>query len=126
MKIEHLAFNVEDPIAVAAWYGEQFDLKIVKHLPEPNQTHFLSDGQGTIIEIYNNPPDEVPAYASMNPLIFHLAFVSVDPLADAERLKAAGAIGVTEVLPGDGSHLIMMRDPWGLSIQLCKRAKAML
>jgi glyoxylase I family protein len=123
MKIEHFALNVTDPVAVAAWYGEQLGLTVVRHLPAAAETHFLADDSGaTVLEIYCNPPDEVPAYASMNPLQLHLAFVSNAPDEDAARLIAAGATWVNELHPPDGSHLVMLRDPWGLALQLCKRA----
>jgi catechol 2,3-dioxygenase-like lactoylglutathione lyase family enzyme len=123
MKLEHIAFNVKDPQAVAAWYVEQLGFEIVVHKPAAHQTHFLSDGSGSVIEIYCNPADQVPDYARQNPLIFHLAVVSEDPVADAERLMAAGAEWVEEVIPEEGSHLIMLRDPWGLALQICKRAR---
>ena len=123
MRIEHVAFNIADPVAVAAWYGEHFGLTVVRHLPVPAQTHFLADDSGqTVIEIYCNPPDEIPDYAAMNPLLFHLAFVSGSPADDSARLVAAGASQVDELKFPDGSHLIMLRDPWGLALQLCKRA----
>lgn len=121
MKLEHIAYNVADPVAVAAWYGEHLGLKIVRHIPQPAQTHFLSDGAGTILEIYHNPPDAVPNYAEMDPLLLHLAFVSADPVADQARLTAAGATYHSEVKGTDGTLLIMLRDPWGLALQLCKR-----
>ncbi|MCP4565967.1 MAG: VOC family protein, partial [FCB group bacterium] len=70
--------------------------------------------------------DQVPLYANMDPLILHLAFESADPDADARRLIDAGASWVQEVRPDDGSHLVMLRDPWGLALQLCKRGKPML
>jgi catechol 2,3-dioxygenase-like lactoylglutathione lyase family enzyme len=122
MKIEHTAYNVADPVAVAAWYCEHCGLKIVRHLPQSAQTHFLSDGSGSILEIYCNPPDMVPDYQSMNPLLFHLAFASPDPVADQTRLTGAGATFHSEVKSADGTHLVMMRDPWGLAIQLCRRS----
>jgi hypothetical protein len=62
----------------------------------------------------------------MDPLLLHLAFVSADPEADRSALIAAGATFVKEEHLADGSHLIMMRDPWGLAIQLCKRGQPML
>lgn len=127
MRIEHLAFNVADPVAVAAWYGKHLGLEVVRHLPAPSQTHFLADDAGrTILEIYCNPPDQVPDYASMNPLVFHLAFVSDAPGEDAKRLEAAGASRVEETHLPDGSHLVMLRDPWGLAVQLCKRASPLV
>jgi catechol 2,3-dioxygenase-like lactoylglutathione lyase family enzyme len=123
MKIEHVAFNVADPVAVAAWYVEHLGLEIVRHIPVPTQTHFLADDAGeTVLEIYCNPPELVPDYASMNPLLFHIAFVSVSPADDSARLIAAGATWVEEIKIPDGGHLVMLRDPWGLALQLCKRA----
>ncbi|MEX0609208.1 MAG: VOC family protein [Balneolaceae bacterium] len=62
----------------------------------------------------------------MNPLILHLAFVSMHPAVDKERLLNAGATLVTEDKLDDGSPLLMMRDPWGFSIQFCKRGKVLL
>ncbi len=123
MTIEHVAFNVADPVAVAAWYVEHLGLEIVRHIPVPTQTHFLADDAGeTVLEIYCNPPEQVPEYAAMNPLLFHIAFVSTSPAEDSARLIAAGASWVEEIKIPDGSHLVMLRDPWGLAMQLCRRA----
>ncbi|MBC2606135.1 VOC family protein [Pelagicoccus albus] len=127
MKIEHFAINVKDPVAVADWYVENFNMSIARKMDEAPFTHFLKDSVGDVmVEIYNNPKNEVPDYASMNPLLLHLAFVSVNPEADRERLEAAEATFAEEVKLPDGSHLIMMRDPWGFSVQLCKRGEPML
>jgi glyoxylase I family protein len=126
MKIEHLAYNVADPVAVADWYCKHLGLRIVRHLPEPVQCHFLADDASTVLEIYCNPPQEVPDYASWNPLQLHLAFTSEDPTADASRLIIAGATPLTDDILPDGSHLVMLRDPWGLALQLCKRATPLL
>jgi catechol 2,3-dioxygenase-like lactoylglutathione lyase family enzyme len=123
MKIEHIAFNVADPVAVAAWYVEHLSLEVVVHKPEAHQTHFLADGAGSFIEIYCNPEDAVPDYRAQDPLIFHLAFVSEDPAQDAHRLIGAGAEFVEEVNLDAGTKLIMMRDPWGVALQLCKRSQ---
>lgn len=126
MKIEHIAFNVADPVAVAAWYCKHCGLRVVRHIPQPAQTHFLADGDATVLEIYCNPPDQVPDYRKMDPLLFHLALASSDPEADTERLVAAGAVFVGEVRPDASSHLVMLRDPWGVALQLCKRGKPLL
>ena len=127
MKIEHIAFNVADPVAVATWYGQHLGLQIARHIPIPAQAHFLVDDAGTtVLEIYCNPPSEVPDYAAMNPLQFHLAFVSECPADDSARLMAVGATWVEEIKLPDGTHLVMLRDPWGLALQLCKRAAPLL
>ena len=62
MKIEHVAFNVADPVAVAAWYVEYLDMSVVRKLDIAAQTHFLADSSGQVmIEIYNNPADHFVA-----------------------------------------------------------------
>jgi glyoxylase I family protein len=127
VKLEHVALNVSDPAAMADWYTQYLGFEIARSAKTPPYTHFLKDSGGTMmIEIYHNPPDQVPAYAQMNPLLLHVAFVSVDPEADKSRLLGAGATLVQDQQLADGSRLIMMRDPWGLSIQLCRRATPML
>ncbi len=127
MKLEHLALNVADPVAMAEWYTEHLGLKVVRKMADAPYTHFLADSSGTmLLEIYRNPPDEVPPYADMDPLLLHVAFVSEDPEADKAALLAAGATFVTDLRLDDGSQLIMMRDPWGLAIQLCKRSVSIL
>lgn len=127
MKLEHFAINVEEPVEMAQWYVENLGMKIVRKQDGAPFTHFIADDSGRImIEIYNNPSDLVPAYSTMNPLLLHLAFVSSSPEDDRNRLMAAGATFDSEVRPDEGSHLIMMRDPWGLAFQLCKRGNPML
>jgi len=127
MKIEHFALNVEDPIAMADWYVKNLGLNIVKQVKTAPFMHFLADDSGRVmIEIYNNPPTEVPEYSKMNPLIIHLAFVSAEPDLDRDRLLKQGATVESEQKHEDGTYLIMMRDPWGICIQLCKRGIPML
>jgi uncharacterized glyoxalase superfamily protein PhnB len=63
----------------------------------------------------------------MDPSLVHLAFVSPDPQADRDRLVAAGASIVEALLQTPaGDELVMLRDPWGLALQLVKRAKPMI
>ncbi|MFT3740228.1 MAG: VOC family protein [Breznakibacter sp.] len=127
MKIEHFALNVAMPVEMAGWYVRNLGMKIMFSQKEAPFTHFIADdGENMMIEIYNNPVDNVPDYASMDPLICHIAFVSDNPISDKERLEKVGATFVTKVSPNEGTVLVMMRDPWGLPIQLCKRANPML
>ncbi|MFB3884377.1 MAG: VOC family protein [Thermodesulfobacteriota bacterium] len=127
MKMEHVAMNVSDPVKMAAWYTKHLGFEIVRSMTVPPYTHFLKDGGGAILlEVYHNPPDQVPSYSEMHPLLLHLAFVSIDPEADKQRLLKVGATWVQDGHLPDGSYLVMMRDPWGLAIQLCKRGKPML
>jgi len=127
LKMEHVALNVSDPLAMAAWYTKHLGFEIARRVTTPPYTHFLKDSGGTMmIEIYHNPPDQVPSYLKMHPLLLHLAFASANPEADKLRLLEAGATWVQDEHLPDGSQLIMMRDPWGLAIQLCKRGKPLL
>ncbi|MCC5906041.1 MAG: VOC family protein [Balneolaceae bacterium] len=127
MKIEHFAINVENPLEMAEWYVKEMGLKIVNQSEIAPFTTFLADdSERVMIEIYKNPADQVPDYRNMDPLLLHLAFVSEDPAKDKDRLLQKGAALVSDDLLDDGSHLVMLRDPWGICIQLCKRGTPML
>jgi catechol 2,3-dioxygenase-like lactoylglutathione lyase family enzyme len=128
MKIEHVAINVPDPLGFARWYVEQMKLTVVRRSMDPPYGHFLADDSGQVmLEIYGNteaPSLDLPAVA---PPALHFAFVSADLAADVKRLTAAGATHVSgpEVVAG-GDEVAMLRDPWGLCVQLVKRAQRML
>src|SRR5215831_9671582 len=127
LNLEHVACNVADPPAMAAWYVKHLGMRIVRHAPEPSQVHFLADAAGrAVIEIYRNAGDAIPDYAAMNPIRFHIAFAAGDPDASRAALVAAGATFVEERTMADGSRLLMLRDPWGLPLQLCKRPASLL
>lgn len=127
MKLEHVALNVTDPVAMAAWYVAHLGMQVVRKIDTAPHTHFLADTGGTmLIEIYSNPTDAVPRYGEMHPLRLHLAFVSADPDADIKALLAAGATLFQDEKLADGSRVVMLRDPWGLPIQLCHRTRPML
>ncbi len=122
MKIEHIAFNVPEPAAMANWYESWLGFRLKRALNDAAQTHFLTDDTGEMmIEIYCNDSARVPCYPEQHPLELHLALVSTDPERDGNRLCAAGASFVDELRLDNGSHLVMLRDPWGLPLQLCKR-----
>jgi catechol 2,3-dioxygenase-like lactoylglutathione lyase family enzyme len=128
VRLEHVALNVSDPVKMARWYVEHLDMRILREGPPPVNARFLADNAGNMmLEIYTNPPDAVPDYASMNPLVLHVAFMVDDVEATRARLIAAGATpaGEVEVTSG-GDTIAMLRDPWGLPIQFVKRADPML
>ncbi len=127
MKLEHVAINVPDPLVMAVWYVENLGLSVVKQINEPPFMTFLADESGTVmLEIYRNPMAGVPDYWTWDPLVLHLAFVSSNLKEDIHRLVDAGAVLVSENRFDDGSHLAMLRDPWGVAIQLCKRGTPLL
>jgi catechol 2,3-dioxygenase-like lactoylglutathione lyase family enzyme len=127
LTLEHVALNVSEPAAMAAWYVEHLGMRIVRQSSVAPYIHFIADGAGrTVIEIYSNPVDPIPDYASMHPLRLHVAFAVPDPDASRAALVAAGATVVDDQTREDGTRLIMLRDPWGLALQLCKRPHPLL
>ena len=128
LQMEHFAINTSDPLAMAAWYCKHLNMSVVRKGAPPHNMHFLADISGrVVVEIYCNPPDEVPDYSSMNPLILHLAFATADVAGVRERLIAAGAEPVGEAFTTpDGDEIAMLRDPWGFCIQFCNRSKPMV
>ena len=127
LNLEHIALNVADPAAVAAWYVKNLGMRIVRQSAVAPYIHFLADAAGrSVIEIYSNDADRFPDYASMHPLRLHVAFATSDPDGSRAALEAAGATFVDEMKRDDGSRLLMLRDPWGLALQLCKRPEPLL
>lgn len=128
MKIEHTAYQVGDPAAVGQWYVEHLGMTVKRAQAESPFLHFLADdGDGVMLEFYNNPALEVPDYRGRHPLVFHLAFLTDDVRETRGRLLAAGATpeGDVTVTPA-GDEVAMLRDPWGLPVQLIKRRVPMI
>ena len=128
MRLEHIAFNVDDPAAVAAWYCQHLNMKILRSFDEPPWIHFLSDSAGkSLIEIYSNPLGSIIDYRQHHPVTFHLAFAVDDMAAERQRLVAVGATLDGEVdNRANGDKLAFLRDPWGCAIQLVQRTTKMI
>ena len=127
MKIEHIAFQVAEPAAMANWYAEHLGFSVRRSSDEPVVARFMADLSGTVmLEIYRNPKMPVPDYASMDPAVLHVAFLCDELPGTVARLRAAGASLVSgpETLGED--ELAMLRDPWGLALQLAKRKRPMI
>lgn len=124
MRFEHFALNVPDARATARWQVEHLGFKILREQAEAPYTHFLADDSGrVVIELYSNPAAVYPDYPTQHPLVFHFALAVADARAEQQRLERAGATWFADAAPPDGSLLVMMRDPWGVPVQLCQRAK---
>jgi glyoxylase I family protein len=122
MKFEHFALNVADARSHAAWYVQHTGFKVARARADAPYTHFLADETGrTVVELYSNPKATIPDYAAAHPLCFHLALATADARGERARLERAGATLFLEEPQPDGSMLIMMRDPWGVPLQLCQR-----
>jgi catechol 2,3-dioxygenase-like lactoylglutathione lyase family enzyme len=124
MKFEHFAVNVPDARAMSLWYVDHIGLKIVRSVEKPPYTKFMADETGRVVmEIYSNTSVTAPDYPTIPPANFHVAFVADDARATQVRLESAGAQPFSEETLADGSCLVMMRDPWGIPLQFCQRAK---
>lgn len=128
MKIEHLALNVSEPLPMARWYVDHLGLTIKRRFLEAPWGHFLADDSGTVmIEIYGNEIAPRLDFPSVTPAALHLAFVSKAVSEDVKRLTAAGATLVSgPELAANGDELAMLRDPWGVCIQLVKRSTPLI
>ena len=128
MKIEHTAYQVSAAAATAQWYVTHLGLTIKRAQFALPFGHFLSDdGDTVMLEFYSFPELPVPDYRSMDPRILHLAFRTSDVAGTRARLLAAGASAEGDVQTTDaGDTVAMLRDPWGLCVQLVRRRDDMI
>jgi glyoxylase I family protein len=122
MTFEHVALNVSEPLQVAEWYMQHLSMRAVRSMKTSPFTHFLADQTGRVVlEVYSNPKAVVPDYANRHPLEFHLAFAVKDAEASKRLLIQAKATLFEDLNLEDGSHLVMLRDPFGIPLQICQR-----
>ena len=123
MIFEHFALNVPDARAMSRWYVQHLGFVIARSREDAPYTHFLADNSGRVaVELYTNLAATITDFASAHPLSFHFAVVTHAARNERARLEKAGATFFVEDALPDGSVLIMMRDPWGVPLQLCQRA----
>lgn len=127
MRIEHVALNVADPLSTGRWYVEHLGFTVKRRTMDAPWAHFLADDAGSMLEIYGNEQVSVPDYAAADPMIFHIAMLTEDMAGDVARLTAAGATIAAEprTMP-NGDEMAMLRDPWGIPLQLITRAEPMI
>ncbi len=124
MIFEHFAINVTNIQDMVSWYVVHLGLKIVQVQQEPPFMTFLADASGRVVmELYHRADETILDFENQHPLTFHVAFVSENAESDKKRLLQAGASFIEEVIKEDGSRLVMLRDPWGMALQLCQRTK---
>ncbi len=121
----HAGLNVADRDACAQWYVDNLNLSIVRSVP--GNMIFLADPTGRVVlEIYSNPAAPVLNFEDIHFLSLHLAFLVEDPAKKADELIAAGATIAEDYKVTDvGDRMIMLRDPYGVCVQLIKRQEPM-
>lgn len=126
MIFEHFAINVPDPIAIADWYVKNVGLTIVRQQQEAPFMTFLADKTGRVMcELYYRPEQTIMDFGAQHSLTFHFAMETPNAEAEKNRLISAGASLFEEQHLPDGSHMVMLRDPWGICLQLCQRGNRM-
>jgi catechol-2,3-dioxygenase len=121
----HTGLNVKDKDTTAAWYEKHLNMKVVRSVP--GAMHFLADPTGRVIlEIYSNDAAPVLDFQETHFLTLHLAVLTDNPKETEAKLLHAGAVTVDPYkVTSAGDELIMMRDPFGLGLQLIKRKEPM-
>ena len=127
MKLEHVALQVTDPVAMASWYEEHLGMRVVHTGDAPGNARFLADDAGASgLETYGGTLP-VPDYGAMDPALLHVAFATEDVAATRARLIEAGASPVGDVVvTPTGDEFAMLRDPWGLALQLARRSRPLV
>ena len=113
---------------MADWYVRHLGCSVARSGGAPAHGRFLLDDKKTVmLEIYCNPRASIPDYTKIDALLLHLAFLTKDPVADRDRLVKAGATVVDDLSTTEaGDQILMLRDPWGVALQLVQRARPMI
>jgi catechol 2,3-dioxygenase-like lactoylglutathione lyase family enzyme len=121
---EHIALNVRDKTAVVEWYVRHLGLQVVRDVP--GKMAFLADAHGVVMmEVYSNPNAGQLDFAATDPLAVHVAFEVEDPAAAAEELVGAGASIHDPFKTAGDDTMVMLRDPFGIGLQLIRRGTPM-
>jgi len=117
LKLEHIAIDVPEPEAAIAWWCGNLGMR----RSAPGSAFLMDDSGVAGLEVYRTgATPSAPAYRDMDPMTLHIAFATEDVEADVSRLVAAGATFVSSDVK-DGFGVAMLRDPWGVPLQLCRR-----
>jgi catechol-2,3-dioxygenase len=125
-EIEHIGISVDKPIDMANWYQDTlgFNIKFSAE-DEEKGVAFLTDCTDKVMLELGKIPNVSPLAGRMNHhLQLHIALTSADPDKDAEYLVSKGAKFIERCpIKRPGENLIVLRDPWGNTIQLVKRSE---
>lgn len=127
VRVEHFGFNVPNAPNMAKWYVENLGMKVIRESGSPTFGRFISDkNENTTLELSQNDAPLLD-YKNISHMSMHLAFESDDLQSIKEKLLSAGAKLVEDISKTPtGDQVLMLRDPWGQSIQFVRRAEPML
>jgi catechol 2,3-dioxygenase-like lactoylglutathione lyase family enzyme len=123
-EIEHIGITVEQPVEMANWYQEVLGFQIQFAGQDAEKgVAFLTDANNKVMLEFGKIPNVTPLCKKIDhPLQLHIAIKSDDPDQEVEYLISKGATFIEKCpITRPGENLIVLRDPWGNSIQLAKR-----
>ena len=128
MKFEHIALNRREPDKVSQWYVDNLRMQIVKAPTGPGQAYFVADyAKQMMFELYSSPEAAGLDYFNIDPRTFHLAFAVENVAAMRAQLLQAGATAEGEIARNaNGDEFAMLRDPWGMPLQLTRRNRPLI
>lgn len=128
MHLDHLALNVSEPQSVANWYVESVGMKVLRRGKSPSNFFSVTDsGRDAAVEFYLDHDHQILDLAEISHMSLHLAFMGDDIDCMKRKLIAGGATMVEDISKTpSGDLVLMLRDPWGLPIQLVQRVQPML
>jgi glyoxylase I family protein len=127
MNLEHIAINVPNVLEQVQWWREHLGLRIVAAGDVAPYMNFVTDDNGSMVELYSQEDVAPLDYAGINPFNLHFAFSVDDMEGERERLIRAGATPEGEInnTPA-GDKLCFLRDPWQVTVQLVQRKTPMI
>ena len=127
MNLEHVAINVPNVLEQVQWWREHLGLRIVSASDVAPYMNFVTDDNGSMVELYSNDEMEPLDFAQINPFNLHFAFSVDDMEGERERLIQAGATPDGEINnTPSGDKLCFLRDPWNVTVQLVQRKTPMI
>ncbi len=127
MNLEHVAINVPNVLEQVQWWREHLGLRIVSAGDVAPYMNFVTDDNGSMVELYSNDEMEPLDFAQINPFNLHFAFSVDDMEGERERLIQAGATPDGEINnTPSGDKLCFLRDPWNVTVQLVQRKTPMI
>lgn len=121
---EHVGINVADKAKTVNWYVTNIGLRVIRDVP--GKMAFLADADGVVVlEVYQNPNAEMLRFEGADPLALHIGFEVEDPQVASEQLVTAGATIVDPIKQAGDDSMVMLRDPFGIAIQLVRRGARM-
>jgi len=124
--VEHVGILVPEPLATAAWYQRVLGFEVLCSAEDAkNAVAFVCDaGHRVVLELGRVGDIEPLAARTSHHLQLHVALASDDPERDAAYLVEHGARFIERCpVTRTGDLLVVVEDPWGICIQLAKRAE---